>query len=409
MILDECKRRKEKAMADIIRFKIEGLAGRSKPFEQTLNRHVNIFYGLNGCGKTSLLKILHSAMENDVSLLARVPFTAASVTIHSLSRKKAYTRTIRKTTTRELSPVSTEEASALVLEEAMTIRYARRENQGMRWKTTPADRDKSTAWFHRYLPTSRLLLGQLDTRSLITHGHSSMSEEQIDFFFAESMKRLWADYSAQLLGRINTAQQDGLASILKAVLSPKAQTVKKKAISGLDSHQAYERMKRFVTRQGSPSLLSAEEKFKGRFDADSTLRRVVSDIDGIEGQIEHASAPRRQLETMITSLFSGGKNVSFTDQSIEVKTASGNDIGTASLSSGEKHLLMILVETLLAGGSAIILDEPEISMHVDWQKQLIRNMRTLSSETQLIVATHSPEVIRQRCWDFMITSVSARR
>lgn len=378
-------------MADIIRFKIEGLAGRSKPFEQTLNRHVNIFYGLNGCGKTSLLKILHSAMRNDVSLLARVPFTAASVTIHSLSRKKAYTRTIRKTITRKLS-ISTEEASAPVLEEVAAIRYARRQNQGMRWKTSPADKDKSTAWFHRYLPTSRLLLGQLDPRFLIAHERPSMSEEQIDFFFAESMKRLWADYSSELLGRINTAQQDGLASILKAVLSPKARTAKK-PISGLDSHQAYERMKRFVTRQGSPSLLSAEEKFKERFDADSTLRRVVSDIDGIEGQIEQASAPRRQLEAMITSLFSGGKNVSFTEQSIEVKTTSGYDIGTASLSSGEKHLLMILVETLLADKSAIIVDEPEISMHVDWQKQLIRNMRTLSSEAQLIVATHSPEVM----------------
>jgi energy-coupling factor transporter ATP-binding protein EcfA2 len=379
-------------MADIIGFKIEGLAGRADPFERTLNRHVNIFFGLNGCGKTSLLKILHSAMHNDVSLLARVPFTAASVTIHSLARKKAYTRTIRKTTTREVS-TSTREASQLVLEyDVRGITHARRENQGMRWKTTPVDKDASTSWFHRYLPTSRLLLGQLDPRFFLTHEPSRMSEEQIDFFFAESMKRLWSDYSSELLGRITTAQQDGLASILKAVLSPKI-GISKKPISGLDSHQAYERMKRFVTRQGSPGLLSTEEKFKGRFDADSMLRRVVSDIDGIEGQIEQASAPRRQLEGLITSLFSGGKNVSFTDQSIEVKTSSGADIGTASLSSGEKHLLMILVETLLAAGSAIIVDEPEISMHVDWQKQLIRNMRTLSPEAQLILATHSPEVM----------------
>jgi predicted ATP-binding protein involved in virulence len=378
-------------MADIIRFKIEGLAGRSKPFEQTLNRHVNIFFGLNGCGKTSLLKILHSAMQNDVSLLARVPFTSVSVTMHSLSRNKAYTRTIKKKAPSQLL-ISTKETGQLMLEEVEAIRFARHERPGMRWKTTPTDKDQSIGWFHRYLPTSRLLLGQLDTRFLITHERPSMSEEQIDFFFAESMKRLWADYSSELLGRINTAQQDGLASILKAVLSPKTRT-EKKPISGLNSHQAYERMKRFVTRQGSPALLSAEENFKERFDADSTLRRVVSDIDRIEGQIEQASAPRRQLQAMITSLFSGGKNVSFTDQSIEVKTTSGIEIGTASLSSGEKQLLMILVETLLAGASAIIVDEPEISMHVDWQKHLITNMRTLSPEAQLIVATHSPEVM----------------
>jgi predicted ATPase len=226
------------------------------------------------------------------------------------------------------------------------------------------------------------------------HGPQAMSEEQIDMLFAESIKRLWVAYSSGLLGRINTAQQDGLASILKAVLSPRLKK-RRKSIEGLDSHQAYERMKQFVTRQGSPALLSREADFKKRFEVDSTLRRVVSDIDRIEGEIEQASAPRRQLETLIRSLFSGGKSISFTDQAIEVKTATGIDIGTTSLSSGEKHLLMIFVEALLAAECSIIIDEPEISMHVDWQRKLIANMRALAPEAQLIIATHSPEVMAE--------------
>ncbi len=57
-------------MSHIVNFLIEGLAGRPEPLEKTMDRDINIFFGLNGCGKTSLLKILHSAMSNDASFLA---------------------------------------------------------------------------------------------------------------------------------------------------------------------------------------------------------------------------------------------------------------------------------------------------------------------------------------------------
>jgi len=76
-----------------------------------------------------------------------------------------------------------------------------------------------------------------------------------------------------------------------------------------------------------------------------------------------------------------------------VTSHSGKNIGLASLSSGEKHLLRILVEALLIGESSLIVDEPEISMHVDWQKQLIHSLRALNQTAQFIFATHSPEVL----------------
>ena len=48
-----------------------------------LNRDVNIFWGLNGTGKTSLLKILHAAMLNDAASIVQVPFESASVVLES--------------------------------------------------------------------------------------------------------------------------------------------------------------------------------------------------------------------------------------------------------------------------------------------------------------------------------------
>jgi hypothetical protein len=76
VILAGCKRRKEKAMADIIRFKIEGLAGRSKPFEQTLKDEGRRMRDEGGRQETEVRIRVHprsSAVNNPV------PFSAFSV------------------------------------------------------------------------------------------------------------------------------------------------------------------------------------------------------------------------------------------------------------------------------------------------------------------------------------------
>lgn len=64
-----------------------------------------------------------------------------------------------------------------------------------------------------------------------------------------------------------------------------------------------------------------------------------------------------------------------------------------SLSSGERQLLQILLETLAVDNSSIIIDEPELSMHVDWQRELIAAMYLVNPDCQLVLATHSPEIV----------------
>ena len=39
------------------------------------------------------------------------------------------------------------------------------------------------------------------------------------------------------------------------------------------------------------------------------------------------------------------------------------------------------------------MDEPEVSLHFDWQKVLIQYIRELNPTIQIILATHSPAVI----------------
>lgn len=66
-----------------------------------------------------------------------------------------------------------------------------------------------------------------------------------------------------------------------------------------------------------------------------------------------------------------------------------------SLSSGEKQMLIILLTALVQDNqpAIMIMDEPEISLHTDWQENLIGNIRKLNENVQIIIATHSPSII----------------
>lgn len=65
------------------------------------------------------------------------------------------------------------------------------------------------------------------------------------------------------------------------------------------------------------------------------------------------------------------------------------------LSSGEKQILAILLNVVLTEGEFcyLIMDEPEISLHVEWQTQFIDNLIKLNNNMQIIIATHSPAIV----------------
>ena len=71
------------------------------------------------------------------------------------------------------------------------------------------------------------------------------------------------------------------------------------------------------------------------------------------------------------------------------------EITTWQLSSGEKQMLVILLSALVQDNNPaiIFMDEPEISLHFDWQKKLIQYVLELNPNVQIILATHSPAVV----------------
>lgn len=72
----------------------------------------------------------------------------------------------------------------------------------------------------------------------------------------------------------------------------------------------------------------------------------------------------------------------------------GEIIPLYKLSSGEKQLLIILLRVFLMEEQPYILlmDEPEISLHIEWQYRLFEEIRGLNPNCQIITSTHSPSL-----------------
>lgn len=92
-------------------------------------------------------------------------------------------------------------------------------------------------------------------------------------------------------------------------------------------------------------------------------------------------------------MYSGNKRIVFSEKEITIEIPDKAKIRLPALSSGEKQLFFISLEAIDSGNSSLIIDEPELSMHVDWQKKLVRSLRVLNPRMQLIMATHSPEIM----------------
>ena len=110
---------------------------------------------------------------------------------------------------------------------------------------------------------------------------------------------------------------------------------------------------------------------------------------------------------MIDSLFSEtGKKINRKSNEILIEQ-DGDELHPYQLSSGEKQILVILLTVLVQDGQpfALFMDEPEISLHIEWQQQLIKLIRELNPNVQIILTTHSPAVIMDG-WMDAVTEVS---
>ncbi len=137
------------------------------------------------------------------------------------------------------------------------------------------------------------------------------------------------------------------------------------------------------------------------------IELLTSGVPEDQLKATEVSRPKTRFQDLIDDLFQEtGKKI--IRKSNEIQFEQDGDILTPyQLSSGEKQMLVILLTVLVQDKQhcTLFMDEPEISLHVEWQQRLISLIRCLNPNVQIILTTHSPALIMNG-WLDAVTEVS---
>lgn len=111
----------------------------------------------------------------------------------------------------------------------------------------------------------------------------------------------------------------------------------------------------------------------------------------------------RRIELMLENINRKFKNKIIRisrDKGLTAVTTDGKVLELASLSSGEQHELVLLYDLLfrVKSNTLVLIDEPELSLHVTWQKTFLPDLLEIVSATKfdVLLATHSPFIVGDR-------------
>ena len=124
--------------------------------------------------------------------------------------------------------------------------------------------------------------------------------------------------------------------------------------------------------------------------------RIIAELQqGNTNAAQELSQAKTRFQDIVDDLFAEtGKKIVRTENEIRFAQI-GETLVPYQLSSGEKQMLAILLTVLVEDQKPYVLfmDEPEVSLHIEWQKRLIDLIMELNPNVQIILTTHSPAVI----------------
>lgn len=137
-------------------------------------------------------------------------------------------------------------------------------------------------------------------------------------------------------------------------------------------------------------------QFKQKTTETEKLKYAVSILQEIQEKVDQVSKERQAIQRPFSVLselvgqFFQHRAIGITE-TITLGEA-GEKIASEKLSAGEKQMLSFLCYNAFAKDSIIFIDEPELSLHVDWQRLLFPTLLKQGTGNQFIVATHSPMI-----------------
>ena len=372
----------------IQKLEVKGLNNRFDG-EFEFNEDLNIFTGANGSGKTTLLKLIWYFISGHLKqILYEIPFSYLSI------EADGFSLTMDRHKPEELMlglgfPAGGSQQRIKIDPETNTIDQKNIDNINTLEKRITESSNESL-----FFPTFRRIEGgfsigprsSTDTkdaaglRSLsstteklltaISQLSDDMSSERHKFITSVSTMdiiKLLPEKYVNIYQEISTLQSQVLANISREIQS------------NPDKDKVGEILK------SASALLGAIQKVDKETEQ---LRKPISVLSELTRKILRYNAI-----LIAEKLVLGEKtdDLAFEEESDDIAIEEINDaISSDKLSSGEKQMLSFLCYNAFYNNTAIFIDEPELSLHVDWQRILFPTLLEQATGNQFFVATHSP-------------------
>ncbi|WP_405229334.1 AAA family ATPase [Lentisalinibacter sediminis] len=394
-----------------------------------LQPDVNFLIGANGSGKTTVINLLAAALQGDFSTLDRFPFKSISIGLKEVGGRRKPSILVTKRSPRRASFQTVEyQIRNAASEPPRKYSLDEYEHQKLLRRMYAAD---------RHLASSASIRRRRMTRGVVQHLRQLVSVNWLSIH-RSTFNRLFAEEDESYESTVDKKIEDlgdGLVRYFSSISRMRDELLadfqQQVFLSLIDLPKDSDSTPALEFESLREGLTAIYEQFG--VDTKTTLRKLdqyfsalTRGIDSIENKdfdtswrelVAAITAPRvamvvrewwalqdrqarvEESRTKFLSLINGmlqNKALSINDNNeLEVATTSGIRLTPRQLSSGEKQLLIILGDALLQRGKpyVYIADEPELSLHVDWQEALIRTLREINPQAQVIVATHSPDIV----------------
>lgn len=402
---------------------IEGIWGdQSLRFDVKLDKEVNILIGKNGTGKTTIIKLIAAALDVDIKSLSAVDFKKITIGLCSAKSRIKPTISIIK------SPQIIKSESSYELE-VDCIKYIIKEKASEASKEYIIPVGERAYYIERRnffkAEQAREIINRLISRCWLTvHRYKSMTRNErnqevsspIDKKIEQINERLFKFFSLletreknekdkfiqkMFLLLLNVHTQDFYHNFASTV------NLKDKEIELEDIFSAFKvssteyknNMDKFFKKASTAVEKWCNSKSITIDEASSMWAtwRIISILEEWKIYVRNTEKifyAKSKFISILNGLFDN-KNV-IINESKEICELTPNNkcVYPKDFSSGEKQALIILSEALLQDGKpyVFIADEPELSLHVEWQESLIHSIKTINPNVQVIFATHSPDI-----------------
>lgn len=341
---------------------VTGLFDNKENIKYTFNDDLNVLTGRNGSGKTTIMKLIWFILSGNI-LLALREIKFKSCTLITSEYTCSVTRTGAITCKIEIDI----NGETLIFEDEAYDQEMEMFHQSAEDKANPLISSKGGSIF---FPTFRRIEGGFSMSSSVSRIRTLTRSEPDVHEVLTSLSRRLSNEDHIFVAAIST--QD----IVSLLLRRHAGFSEEVSLFQADiSKIVIEKIRQYEKTQSA------------QHEADTLLSETRADIEKIEEFRLSTMAPLTAIRLLVEKLFqhsgiSFGKRLSFGDAAEAVNS----DV----LSAGEKQMLSFICYNAFQKNSVVFIDEPELSLHIDWQRQLYSILKLQNSGNQFIFATHSP-------------------